>query len=355
MSGQQYIYTSPDGNFIFGGSPNSWNMLVGVRTGTTSTTPNFSGLYYQAGIDEDESNLGSGGYGLLDTYFGSLSASNGVQIGHQRQTDVLLGNPYGLTYSDTYNVPASGAYTDVSGITKYVVGAGGAVRIGFGIGPYLGLSVALAAPQVSGSGVWINPQGIVNAGSFAPFTAGISPGELITIFGSNLAPTGTTVASSIPFPPSLNGVSVSINGLPAPLYYVTPGQIAAIVPYATGTSSVATISVNNNGTVSNTVTAFINLTTPGVLTQSQNGLGPGAILHAADFSEVTEQHPAVAGETVVVYLTGLEAVNPSVTDGSAGPAPTLSNATNTITADISGTPATVGFAGLAPQLAGYTS
>ncbi len=349
LEGQKYIYISPDGNFIFGGSPNSWDFLVGVRTGTT--TPSFSGLYYQAGLDEDESNYSTSGYGLLDTYFGSLSAASGVIVGHQRQTDVFFSSPTGFTYSDTYNVPANGAYTDTATDTKYVVGAGGAVRIGSGIGPYLGLSVALAAPQVSGSGVWIDPQGVVNAGSFAPFTAGVSPGELITIFGSNLAPS-TQVASSIPFPDMLNGVQVNINGLPAPIYYVTATQISVLVPYATAGGSIASISVINNGTASNTVTAFLNLTSPGVLTQTQNGVGAGSILHAADYSLVTTQNPAQAGETVAVYLTGLGAVNPAIPDGSAGPSSTLSNATNTISADINGTTATVGFAGLAPQLAG---
>ena len=254
MAGQKYIYISPDGNFIFGGGPESWDFFVGVRTGTTA--PNFSGLYYQAGVDEDESNYSAEGYGLLDTYFGSLSASGGVIVGHQRQTDVLFSSPTGYTYSDTYNVPASGAYTDTEFDTKYVVGAPNAarnVRIGSGIGPYLGLSVALAAPTVSGSGVWIDPQGVVNAGSFAPFTAGVSPGELITIFGSNLA-ANTVVASSIPFPTTLGEVQVNVNGLPAPIYYVTSTQISVLVPYATAAGSIASISVINNGTASNTVT-----------------------------------------------------------------------------------------------------
>ena len=349
MEGQQYIYISPDGNFIFGGSPNSWNFFVGVRTDSTSTG-NFNGLYYQAGVDEDESSVATSGYGLLDTYFGSLSAANGTMLGHQRQNDVFFNSAVGYTYSDTYST-TSASYTSADGYTKYTTGGSGTIRIGTGIGPYLGLSVALAAPQVTGSGVWVNPQGIVNAGSFAPFTAGISPGELITIFGSGLAP-GTQVASSIPFPTNLNGVQVNINGLPAPLYYVTAGQIAAIVPYATSGGSVATISVNNNGATSNTVTALINLTTPGVLTQTQNGLGPGSILHASNYALVTENNPAQAGETVAVYLTGLGAVNPSIPDGSAGPSSPTSNATNTISADITGTTATVGFAGLAPTLAG---
>ena len=56
------MYISPDGNFVFGGSPTSWDFWVGVRTGTG--TPNFSGLYYQAGIDEP---VDSNGYGYTST------------------------------------------------------------------------------------------------------------------------------------------------------------------------------------------------------------------------------------------------------------------------------------------------
>src|ERR1035441_2550735 len=48
--GDYWLYFSPDGNFVFGGSPNSTDLLVGVRTGTG--TPNLSGLYYQAGLDQ---------------------------------------------------------------------------------------------------------------------------------------------------------------------------------------------------------------------------------------------------------------------------------------------------------------
>jgi uncharacterized protein (TIGR03437 family) len=349
VSGQKFVYISPDGNFIFGGGTQAWDFFVGVRTGTT--TPNLNGLYYQAGIDEDESVVNTDGYGLLDTYFGSFSASNGTLVGHQRQTDVLFSNPVtGFTYADTYTIPSNGAYTDSEFDMKYAVGANGAVRIGSGIGPYLALSVALQAPQASGTGVWIDPQGVVNAGSFAPFTSGVSPGELITIFGNNLAPS-TTVASSIPFPTNLNGVQVTVNGTSAPIYYVTPGQISVLVPFEIAGGTIANISVNNNGTTSNTVTEPINLTTPGVLTQTQNGLGNGSILHAANYSLVTSASPAQAGETVALYLTGLGAISPTVPDGSEGPTSTLSQPTNTIAVDLSGTTATAS-SYLAPGLAG---
>lgn len=346
VSGQKFLYISPDGNFVFGGSPVSWDMFVGVRV--AAGTLNFGGLYYEAGIDEDDSNLNSG-YALLDTYYGSLNAANGLIWDHQRTVDLLLSSgAFGSTFSDAYSLSSTGTYTN--GFMKYVVGAGGAIRIGLGIGPYLGLNVALAAPTLSpSSSVYLSPTGVLNAASNAPFTSGIAPGELLTLYGTNLA-SGLQVAGAIPFPNTLGNVQVTISGLPAPIYYVSPTQISVIVPYAV-TGATAQVAVINNGTTSNTVSMVVNKTAPGVFTQNESGLGYGATTHL-DGTLVTKSSPAKIGETVSVYLTGLGAVNPLVPDGSAGPVSPLSQATNTITVDVSGLSATVGYAGLAPQLAG---
>jgi uncharacterized protein (TIGR03437 family) len=337
ISGQKFLYISPDGNFVFGGSPQGWDFFVGVRTG--NGTPNFGGLYYQAGIDEPvDSNL----IGYLDTYYGSLNGNGGSAIGHQRVADALTASSYDYTYGETYSVNSNGTYSD--SYMRYAVGAGGAVRIGSGIGPSLGLSVAVAAPTLTGPGVFLNPEGVVNAGSWAPFTAGIAPGEYIALVGTGLAPEGLPVASTVPFPTTLGPVQVMINGVAAPIYYATPTLIEAIVPYET-TGSIAQIQVINDGTTSNTVTTFVGLTAPGVFTQNQNGLGYGSIQHSADYSLVTPSNPAQPGETLLVYLTGLGAVNPSVGDGAA--APSALPTTNTITASIGGASATVSFSGLA--------
>jgi uncharacterized protein (TIGR03437 family) len=217
------------------------------------------------------------------------------------------------------------------------------VRIGSGIGPFLGINVALAAPTLTpSSSVYLSPTGVLNAASFAPFTSGIAPGEFVTLFGSNLAP-ALQVASSPPYPASLNGVQVTFSGLPAPIYYVSPTQISVIVPNAI-TNSTAQVQVINNGTPSNTVTTLVNKTAPGLFTQDGSGLGYGAVTHA-DGTLVTPSSPAKIGEALIAYLTGLGAVNPLVPDGAAGGA---SQTTSTISVDISGVTATVAYAGLAP-------
>src|ERR1039457_5221739 len=98
MAVQKYLYFSKDGNYVFGVSQytgvNPWDMIVGVKV--SSGTPNFSGLYYQAGIDEFE--------GYLDTYYGSLkSVGGGTIMEHQRIEDLFYTPATtDFTYADSY-------------------------------------------------------------------------------------------------------------------------------------------------------------------------------------------------------------------------------------------------------------
>jgi uncharacterized protein (TIGR03437 family) len=259
----------------------------------------------------------------------------------------------GYTYGDSFTLKTDGTY-DTSSM-RYAVGAGGAIRIGSGIGPQLGISVALAAPNITGPGVFIYPNYVVNAATYAPFTAGISPGEFVTLAGQNLADKNYS-ASTVPFPTSLGNVQVNVNGIAAPVYVVTPTYVSFLVPYAVtpppaSTIQLATIQVVSNGTTSNTVTVPVNATTPGVFTVPPGGAGTAAALHA-DYTLVSSSKPAQPGETILVFVTGLGAVTPPVADGAPGPESPLSNTANTINAYINGQQAQVAYAGLAPDLAG---
>jgi len=203
----------------------------------------------------------------------------------------------------------------------------------------------------------LNPTGVVNSASYAPFTAGIAPGELLTLYGSSLADNTTVVQGGIPFPTSLGNVQVNIGGYPAPIYYVSPTAISAIVPYEV-TGPIVQIQVINDIGSSNVVTEFVSETAPGVFTQNA-GTGYGLIVHlgigksvSPVGSLVSDANPAVEGETVSVYLTGLGSVSPGITDGAPGPTSPPSATTNTIAVDISGTTVTNDFAGLSPGYAG---
>src|ERR1017187_5923329 len=86
------------------------------------------------------------------------------------------------------------------------------------------ISLLLLPLTLSGQSPQINTGGIVNIASLA--STAIAPGSIISIFGANFA-AGTWSAPSFPLPSSVNGTQVTINGLPAPMFMVSPNQINA--------------------------------------------------------------------------------------------------------------------------------
>jgi uncharacterized protein (TIGR03437 family) len=254
-----------------------------------------------------------------------------------------------VTYGDTYPTSFASQYTNDSTSTKYAVSSNGAMRVGLGVGRLLGLSIAIQAPTFKGDGVYLNPVGIQNSASSAPFTANVARGELILLNGTNLSDTSLVVSSS-PFPQILGGVEVFMNSVPAPLYYVTPSLIAAVVPYDINTSIVE-IHVVKGSDTSNSITAFVGATAPGVFTNPPGGLGQAIIQHV-DYSLVTPANPAKQGETVLCYLTGTGDVLPTIANGDPGPILPLSTTVADIGVKIDGNSATVLYSGLAPTLSG---
>jgi uncharacterized protein (TIGR03437 family) len=208
----------------------------------------------------------------------------------------------------------------------------------------------------------------VNAASYQPITASLAPGELITLFGTGFTSGVTqTTTGGVPFPTQLGGVSVTIDSIPCPIYYVSPTQLAVIVPYslAQNTTGFANIQVTSSGAKSNIVQMYFSDTAPGSFSQTSNGLGLASALHAATGQLITKNNPATAGEYISLYLTGLGTVTPTVNDGALGPATTLSLADVNTAGNLfiyfndygpgNGTTfnqGTVQFAGLAPGLAG---
>lgn len=336
IGGTKYFYLSPDGNFIFGGSPSGWDMIVGVRTG--SGTPPWSGLYYQAGVDQDDTNLNTQATVSVNSRFGSVIAYGPpvgtILLGHRRIYSASNQNVYDYTSEDGYTPNSNGTYNDP--YDQYTFSSDGKYAAGIGTGNLLGINVLLQAPQFTGTGPYISPVGILNAGSSAPFTAGWAPGELVSIYGTHLTP-GTAVDSTLPT--RLQGVQVLVDGVPAPIYAVAHtasyDQINAIIPLAT-TGTTVSVQVDNNGTTSNTITNFLNVTQPGVFNSYTS---TPAVQHNSDFSLVTKANPAQIGETLAVYLTGLGAVDSS------------GNATG-ITAYIDGVQANVSFAGTQSSVGG---
>ncbi len=185
--------------------------------------------------------------------------------------------------------------------------------------------------------------GVINAAAPA---AALSPGELVSIYGENLAAQSAQPAL-LPLPATMAAATVQIGGITAPLVYVSPLQINAQVPWEVAPGG-ATLTVNHDGlTASQTVT--IAAAGPGIFTLY--GSAQAAALNE-DYTVNSQTNPASAGQAILLFGTGLGAVSPAVATGSAASSTTLSQVVAAVTATVGGAPATVLFKGLAPGFAG---
>ena len=196
---------------------------------------------------------------------------------------------------------------------------------------------------------------VVNGASFQP---GIVPNSWITIQGSNLAPATDTWDKSIVngnLPTTLDGVTVSIGGKPAYLYYISPGQINAVAPDV-GAGSVAVTVKNPSGT-----------SAPAAATSQIVG-PPAFFLWAGKYAVATRQDyslavkdgtfqgvtttPAKPGDVIILWGTGFGPTTPVAPFGVQIPADKTYLTANPVSVKVGGLQAQVYGAALAPGFAG---
>lgn len=231
------------------------------------------------------------------------------------------------------------------------------------------LPISLFFVVSSGSGSAQTPvittNGIVNGATFAP--GPVAPGSIASIFGSNLA-SSLSSASTIPLSTALADVTVTINGKPAPLYFVSPDQVGKpgtaqiniqipfdVLPAGTTSGNVnVTVNRTANGS-SQPATVQIAPVAPGIL--QTNGLAiainnaDGTIAAAPGAIQGLTTHAATAGDVLILYATGLGAVTPAIANG-ANSIDQLRQTNVIPTVMIGGIQAKVLFSGLTPQFTG---
>jgi uncharacterized protein (TIGR03437 family) len=188
--------------------------------------------------------------------------------------------------------------------------------------------------------------------------ATVTPGSLVSIYGTNLA-AGLAQADTIPLSTTLNSVSVTFNGVPAPLLFVSSGQINAQLPWnvlSSGTAGSANVVVTRNGTPSAAQTLQVGPFSPGIFAINNIAVAinpDGSIAAPAGAIPGITTRPAKVNDPggLVILCTGLGAVNPADANGAAS-LDALRTATTTPTVLVGGQPAQVVFAGLSPQFVG---
>ncbi len=151
-----------------------------------------------------------------------------------------------------------------------------------------------------------NPQisAVANAASYDTVAA---PGMILAVFGKQLA-AAPEQAAFVPLLTWMNGFYAYINGILAPIYYISPGQVNVQVPYNVQPGNATLQILNNNGEAFGTFSFKVVAANPGIF---------------ADAGGFTVPYAAGSrGQTYTLFITGEGTVSPALATGSAPAAST---------------------------------
>jgi uncharacterized protein (TIGR03437 family) len=163
-----------------------------------------------------------------------------------------------------------------------------------------------------------------NVTNAAQPTAGIAANTYVTLKGTSLAATkrswqAADLAAGLPG--KLDGVTVTMNGKPAFIYYISPVQVNVLTPADLAPTGPVSVVITNNGLDSSAITLQSQTVAPALFlinsdkyvaaTHSDNRsiIGPPTLI-------ANTTTPATPGETVVLYANGLGQTTPAVTNGT---------------------------------------
>ena len=179
----------------------------------------------------------------------------------------------------------------------------------------------------------------------------VAPGELITIYGTNLGlPTLTPlkVAASGLVESTLAGSRILFDGVAAPLLYARNDQLGAIVPYSVAGKQSTKVQALFFGSQSSTVDLRVMASAPGLFTLNQQGFGQAAMFNE-NGSINSASNPANKNSAVVFYATGEGQTLPAGVDGRITQAD-LRRPIASVSLTIGGQLAEIYYAGAAPTL-----
>jgi uncharacterized protein (TIGR03437 family) len=156
---------------------------------------------------------------------------------------------------------------------------------------------------------------VTNAASYAQNA--ISPGEVVTIFGTHLGPpasAGMQLDDRGIVATMVAGTRVLFDGIPGPIVYAGANQVSAIVPYEI-TSATPQVRVEYQGVLSDSITIASALSTPGIFSVDGSGSGQAVAVNA-DGTLNSSDNPAAPGSVISLYATGGGATSPTGTDGA---------------------------------------
>lgn len=196
-------------------------------------------------------------------------------------------------------------------------------------------------------GAVLTPQltAVVNAASYAP--GPVAPGEVITIYGSNLGPTTLTtyvLNANNTFATTVADTTVTFDNTPAPILYVRNDQLSVVVPFEVAGRATTNLTIKHLGQTSAALQMQVANFVPGMFTLNVQGFGQGAIINE-NGTVNGPNNPAPKGSIVAIYLTGAGTFTTNVGTGTVVTSnPTVSAP---VSVSIGGQPTTAPYTGAA--------
>jgi uncharacterized protein (TIGR03437 family) len=299
----------------------------------------------------------------IDTGIPPIEVLPGALVGVFLGNSISPASPESLSHRDPSQLPAilepklqqtfaiGTGYLNNGTIRQIIVPAG-ATRLflaSAGTGKESGsFTVTVSPVSVTTPGIVTN--GIVGAAGFQP--GPLSPGSIGSVFGERFADK-TSVASAVPLPSALEGTRAYFGLRPLPLYFVSPQQLNFQVPWELAGQTEQQLVVVRNGAASLPSAVKLQPSNPGIFVVTEQS---GVIVNSRTGQLANLESPSKSGDTLVIYASGLGAVDGLLTTGAPASTTALQPARslvecilqqNNFTAAMS-----VAFAGLAPGMIG---
>jgi uncharacterized protein (TIGR03437 family) len=152
--------------------------------------------------------------------------------------------------------------------------------------------------------------------SAADYSPSVAPGSIAALFGTSLAssPTGATFDSHGNLPVNLDGASVTVAGIPAPLFYVSPTQINLQIPVQTPVGQAAVAVTTSSGSTVAGVATVVPFAPAIFVYGSNRGAVTNAITGSLEPFDVTDPSIPDGQTRLSIFATGLDA---AIVTGSA--------------------------------------
>jgi uncharacterized protein (TIGR03437 family) len=298
---------SAGGDFVNGQSASAVVGQQGYSTaGAASTAAGLNDPLHIAVDDSDRLYVCDSGNNRVAIF----RAESSLTQGDASATTISLPQPTGIA---VLPAPARTIWVTAGGATQTIQPTSLSAAIAVGLDSFNNLIIAETANRISFYFQKLVYRNASNA------TSGdkqqVAPGMMMYVTNSlgNITADATPTLDP-PWTPLVSGLQVQVNGIPAPIYRVSPPLIFIQVPIGAPTSGTAEFLVTRpaTGEIVAAGTFAMTQAAPGLFTSNGQGTGQIAATNFSQFdpSDPTKdlrngpQHPAARGELITLWLTG---------------------------------------------------